>query len=545
MTTSDTVQTNQLSNQRNFDIIRIELFSEKAFDLKRGMSQLRAWLISEPEAPVLYDFIEALVREKPALQEIIEDLLEELIRAGSKRARQILSNLISSAATVEGDDAYYAGELSQAVKLYSQVLQEDPDNKRARRQLEKIWSKDSSENMPKQISRDAVQYYRMAQSYMAAGDNKSAITLLGAAVDEAAKADVQFIEAAALLGRLQELEDSAEYKLQAEKSLREERWMDALDYYNKAARLEPSEISLSNLIAGLTDLIRVNEVIVSLQQNPEALELKINEWRKTKEIENLLENVAKTALVATALYHRVLQVYVNGLSVQLSELVVKVNSKASFENSDLVKKLRELMYKVLTDLPTEGQSKAYKKLRGLFDESGKMVASVNLAELVVQEINASLESARRAHVRATFPWRFTAVSLLTLVVGLVTTVLLVVPSPDDAFDGVYFYLILGSLALIGSWVRSAKELISLESINGNKSFELLMLKPLIGSGLALIVLLAIRSRLLVIDVELSAFLYWAVSILAGYSQPAVDFILRALDKNWITSVKNWVTSVKD
>jgi len=538
MMMSNNVHDDQLSDQKKLDLIRTQLFSDNDFEINKGMSQLQAWLISEPENPALYDFMEALAHEKPALQDIIEDLLDELIRAGSKLARQTLPNIFSSSITIEADDAYYAGEINKAIKLYSQILQVDSENKRARKQLEKIWAKDSSESLPTQIPRDAVQYYRLARSYIAVGDNKSAIAFLGAAVDEAAKAKVQFIEAATLLGRLQDLESAAEYKLQAENHLREDRWMDALDSYNKAALLEASGTPLSNLIAGLTELIKVNEAIESLEQNPDALERKLNEWRKSGEISRIMDKAGETTLVTTSLYRRIVRFYVNGLSTQLSDLLVKVNSKTTADSSDLVKGLRELMYTVLTDLPDEDKSEAYKKLRGLFDESGNFVASENLAMLVVQEINASLESARRRRVRTTFPWFFTAITLVILVVGVTATVLRVVPSFHAAVSGDYFYLILGCLALIGSWARSAKELISLESINGNKSFELLMLKPFVGSSLASIVLLAIRSGLLEIDVELSAFLYWAVSILVGYTQPAVDFILGALNKNWITSVNN-------
>jgi tetratricopeptide (TPR) repeat protein len=99
------------------------------------------------------------------------------------------------------DDFYYAGDYSQAISLYDQVLGVAPQNEHAQTYLAKSRFRLVAQQAEPRLPAEARQYFRRAYSYIAAGDSESAFMALRKAIEVAHQANVPFREAEDLLLR--------------------------------------------------------------------------------------------------------------------------------------------------------------------------------------------------------------------------------------------------------------------------------------------------------------------------------------------------------
>ncbi len=264
--------------------LRIQLRSQLPSDFRRGMNQARQWLQIDPEDAEIYGLLLEIATENPALWEEIHNLLASHAERGSQTAAQTLRGLenlgigvnelpstqtsnqtiFSSDLMSDADDAYYAAEFDKAVRLYRQVLATDPQNTRARQQLEKAEINRISQNTRVSFPREAMQMYRRARSYIAARDIHSAIGMLVAAIEAAQAAGMKFPEAEDLLQNQQYMLTAFEYVENAEQSIQEGDWDKAFDLYERALRIDPDDQKSKDTRAQLRELLGAESILESL-----------------------------------------------------------------------------------------------------------------------------------------------------------------------------------------------------------------------------------------------------------------------------------------
>ena len=309
------------SRENQIGAVRQQLLSPLPSDVKRGIDQVRQWLIDNPEDQETYKFILSIARENSSLQEQIGSLHKEMIDKGSSFAVQPLRDLHEQADTTvddsesppkkenvespssseqdlmtQADDAYYTTEYDKAILLYQQILRREPDNVRARQQLEKstLNLMASSSNASKSsLPRDAVQFYRRARSYIAARDFNSAIEFLNIAMEKAQTYGKKFPEAEVFLEITQDQITAAEHKINADNAIQDERWEDAISAFKQAHSFDPSDESVNKILSDLDGLLKAEALLdpFGMQVNTDRihkLETISATLRDTEEVKELI-----------------------------------------------------------------------------------------------------------------------------------------------------------------------------------------------------------------------------------------------------------------
>jgi tetratricopeptide (TPR) repeat protein len=221
------------------EILSNLLQSDKLSEISQGIDQAKEWLERDKEDREIYGVLLDAVQNNLKLRNQVSDLFSTMIEKGSSYAGTALSNLPTARdMLIDADDAYYAGAFRQAAELYRKVLSVDPDNVRAKEQLEKT-TLDAIELDPK-IPKEATQFFRKARSYIAAKDFSTALKLLNAAIESAAAREVVFSDAEQLLVSIQNLSLAQSFIERARVALEKKQWREALEFYARAIPLDPT-----------------------------------------------------------------------------------------------------------------------------------------------------------------------------------------------------------------------------------------------------------------------------------------------------------------
>jgi len=293
---------------------RILVGSQLPSDVRRGLAQLRSFLNEDNEDSEVYEILLLAINNNPSYRDEVLNLIKEHEQRGSRAAGEIAQKLAQQAinadstdsrtkdmATVpvkkqalvdDADDAYYAAEFGRAIQLYRQVLSQEPNNQRARQQLDKAELNQLSKKAGQNLRREAMQYYRRARSFIAARDVKSAISMLNAAIEEARSHGKSFPEAEDLLASQHNLEVAVEIKQEADAFITNAQWEQALERYESVLNLDPTDELARDPREKIKELLEAEALLLSLT---EPLEL---QDRKGK-----LENIAQTIGSAEKIYN--------------------------------------------------------------------------------------------------------------------------------------------------------------------------------------------------------------------------------------------------
>ncbi|MCC6297985.1 MAG: hypothetical protein IT314_01715 [Anaerolineales bacterium] len=249
---------NDSDKKRQLDLLLSQLRSARPSDIWRGMEQAREGLKENSEDKGVYGILLDVVQEKPELRKQIRDLFLAVMQRGSISAKNALLALPSSVSDflADADDAYYAGEYGQAVELYRQVLKLDPENSRAKTQLEKAEKNKNSEEASGELPRSAVQYYRRAHSSLATRDVVTAMNLLDAAIEAARGKGMEYPEAEKAASSIQDLLTADEFRRKAKTAIKDRRWEYALALFDQALEFDPENPIIKNERADLQRQIR-------------------------------------------------------------------------------------------------------------------------------------------------------------------------------------------------------------------------------------------------------------------------------------------------
>lgn len=258
MSTKTNSGTTPNRRKTQLDAVLIQLSSQRPSDLWKGMDQARRWLKESPEDQDVYGLLLDAVAKNRELRDRVRNIFLEMMQSGSESAEKALLSIPSSLQEflADADDAYYAAEYERAIELYRQVLKLDAENARAKDQLAKAEIARITEGIDNNLPRVAVQYYRRARSYIAARDVLTAMNLLNAALEAAQGKGMKYPEADEALNNMQNLLTADEFKQKAKLSLVKEQWKEAVDFYNKALTLDPTNDLMKRELDRLKDLLR-------------------------------------------------------------------------------------------------------------------------------------------------------------------------------------------------------------------------------------------------------------------------------------------------
>lgn len=235
------------NRKKRLGVIRMRLRSAKPGDVLLGMNEVEQWLREAPEDFEIYGVLLDAVKETTELRGQVRNLLFEMMQKKSDAAQKALSLIPSSVQDflADADDAYYAAEYDQASQLYRQVLRLDPKNERAKEYLAKSKAEQSnSGDLRTELPREAVQNFRRARSFIAARHYEYAIRALTIAVDTAQAKGLSYPDAEKLLNSVQDVQIADEFRQNASLALKNQEWEEALDLYNKALLLDPTNSTM-------------------------------------------------------------------------------------------------------------------------------------------------------------------------------------------------------------------------------------------------------------------------------------------------------------
>jgi tetratricopeptide (TPR) repeat protein len=245
------------------DAILIQLSSQRPSDVWRGKEQVRQWLKEDPEDRDVYALLVNAAQKNRNLRDDVRNIFVEMLQNGSKAAEQAILSLPSGIDGIlaDADDAYYAAEYDRAIQLYQQVLRLNPENPRAKDHLQKAMSNQTSGESSSGLPRPAEQYYRRARSLIAARDVLTAMNLLEQAIETAKGKGMNFPEAEEEMQHMQNLLLANEYLEKAKTALANNQRREAIDYYEKASKLDSTNTTTQHLIEEQRSRLK-NEVMI-------------------------------------------------------------------------------------------------------------------------------------------------------------------------------------------------------------------------------------------------------------------------------------------
>jgi tetratricopeptide (TPR) repeat protein len=246
------------SRKKRLGVIRMRLRSPKPGDVLLGMNEVEKCLREDSEDLEIYGLLLDAVKETTELRGQARTLLFDMMQKGSVAAQKALLLVPGSVQDLlaDADDAYYAAEYDQAIQLYRQVLRLDSENERAKEYLAKSKAEQSNTgDLRAELPRKAVQFFRRARSFIAARDYEYAITALSVAVDTAQAKGVSYPDAESLLNSIQDLQVADEFRQKANFALKNKKWKEALDLYDKALLLDPTNIAMKMELDSLKSLL--------------------------------------------------------------------------------------------------------------------------------------------------------------------------------------------------------------------------------------------------------------------------------------------------
>ncbi len=200
-----------------------------------------------------------------------------------------LAELIAAA-----DDAYYAAEYDLAIQRYREVLRRDPGNQRAQEQLGKAELNQVGERPSAALPRAAIQLYKRARSYVAAGDVEQAADFLEEALDMVEKQRLDFPDAKILLDNLENAQVAAEIKKSAEEALEAEQWSHAVRLYERVLKLDATDDVTKGFLKVLKDLLKAEARLKILDQDSNSG----SRSKKLQEIREVLDAAAQHPLLS-------------------------------------------------------------------------------------------------------------------------------------------------------------------------------------------------------------------------------------------------------
>ena len=254
---------NSEKRKSELDAILIQLSSQRPSDVWRGIEQVRQWLKEDSEDREVYTLLVNAAQKNRNLRDQVRNIFVEMLQNGSKTAEQAILNLPSGIDGIlaDADDAYYAAEYDRASQLYQQVLRLNPENPRAKDHLAKALSNQTSGESASGLPRRAEQYYRRARSLVAARDVLTAMNLLEQAIEAAKGKGMSFPEAEEEMNNMQNLLLANEYIERAKIALEKNQRKEALDLYEKASKLDPTNTTIQHLINEQRGSLKNNQML--------------------------------------------------------------------------------------------------------------------------------------------------------------------------------------------------------------------------------------------------------------------------------------------
>lgn len=232
-------------------VVLIQLYSQRAGDVWRGLNQIYQWLEEDPEDKDVYELLLHAVQRNHDLRHQVRNILFDMVQRGSKVAENAILALPSTVQDflIDADDNYYAGEYERAVQLYHQVLKLDPENIRAKEYLAKAEIKRTAPESINELPRSALQLYRRARSHIAARDFLTAIRLINAAIESANENGKEYPDAERSLDEAQDLLIADEFWKKGKDIAEKGQYKEAISFYEKAIKLDPTNQLLRQEIA--------------------------------------------------------------------------------------------------------------------------------------------------------------------------------------------------------------------------------------------------------------------------------------------------------
>lgn len=197
------------------------------------------------------------------------------------------------------DNAYYATDYDKAIRYYKQVLDVDPDNKHARRQLKKSEiNRLPKEPRPQDLPVEALQFYKRSRSFITAGtpaDLMQAKKLLRKAITIAEDAGVVFEDAQDLLEGIDSAVKAAEYMKKALDELEAQQWGKAEADLRDACNLDPTDEVARTLLEHLNNLIKAQKLIANLNADER---ISIGKAEKIGEIRRIIDMTGQTTALS-------------------------------------------------------------------------------------------------------------------------------------------------------------------------------------------------------------------------------------------------------
>ncbi len=163
--------------------------------------------------------------------------------------------------TKMADNAYYAENYKEAIKLYQQILDQAPKNKNARTHLAKAELNLSLRTATPKIPIEALQLYKRSRSFITAGDLPQAKKLLQDAIAIAQKTDSKFPQAQELLDNLSNALTADEFSKKALEYLQLKLWANAVSNLETAVNLDQTNESNKFLLAHLRNLLIAQNLV--------------------------------------------------------------------------------------------------------------------------------------------------------------------------------------------------------------------------------------------------------------------------------------------
>jgi tetratricopeptide (TPR) repeat protein len=297
MPSSTNIGKNQNKHRPQLDAVLIQLNSQRPSDVWRGMEQARQWLKEDAEDKDVYGLLLDAVKKNRGLREQVRNLLLEMMQNGSQSAPQAILSLPSGLTDflADADDAYYGAEYELAINLYRQVLKLDPKNARAKDHIAKAEINKITGESSTDLPRAAKQYYRRASSFIAVRDLVTAINLLNAAIEAAQVRGMTYPDAEQALSNMQNLLTADEFWKKAKTALNENKWKDALEFYNKSLLLDSKNEQIKKELESLQDLLDVETALK--KRGVTKILMPINQLQNTVETARTIMNSDNPLLI--------------------------------------------------------------------------------------------------------------------------------------------------------------------------------------------------------------------------------------------------------